>query len=97
LAIQLWHKINPFLSKDLTFLEENVYFNSITKGEEWKPVFIYDKFRIYKYDTNDAFPEHIDYKVKRNIIKNKNEYVEQSFLTLLIYLNDDFEQGETGY
>ncbi len=97
LANQIWNKVNPFLSKDLTFLGENVYFNSFTKGEEWNPAFIYNKFRIYKYDIGDVFPEHIDYKVKRNIIKDNKEYVEQSFLTVLIYLNDDFEGGETGY
>ncbi len=97
LASQLWNKINNFLSHDLAFLGDNVYFNSITKGTEWNPAFIYDKFRIYKYNVGDVFPEHIDYKMKRTIVKDNKEYVEQSFLTLLIYLNDDFEGGKTGY
>mgnify|MGYP006411309145 CR=1 FL=1 len=97
LANQIWNQVKIFLPDDLSFVGENVYFNSITKGEEWKPSYIYNKFRIYKYDIGDAFPEHIDYKVKRNIIKDNKEFVEQSFLTLLIYLNDDFEGGETGY
>ena len=49
---------------------KNIYFNSITKGKEWKPKFVYDKIRVYKYNPKDVFPEHIDYKVKRNIIKD---------------------------
>ena len=37
-------------------------------------------------------------KLKKKCVKYENEeFVEQSFLTLLIYLNDDFEGGETGY
>ena len=81
LANQIWNQVKIFLPDDLSFVGENVYFNSITKGEEWKPSYIYNKFRIYKYDIGDAFPEHIDYKVKRNIIKDNKEFVEQSFLT----------------
>ena len=53
--------------------------------------------RVYKYEVGEVFPEHIDYKVKRSVIKSGKEYVQQSFLTLLIYLNEDFEGGETGY
>jgi hypothetical protein len=98
-VLNLFTKIKHTLPKDLTFLGDNVYFNSVTKGAEWTPKFIYDKLRIYKYEVGEAFPEHIDYKVKRNIIDTttQKEYCQQSFLTLLIYLNDDFIGGETGY
>jgi len=97
LAGKIWRKIKDFLEPDLSFLGENVYFHSATKGKEWKPSFIYHKMRIYKYNVGEAFPEHIDYKVERNVRKNGEELVQQSFLSLLIYLNDDFENGETGY
>ena len=97
LASKIWSKVKETLPADLNFLGENVYFNSITKGTEWSPSFIYDKIRIYKYEPGEVFPEHIDYKVKRNIKVEDKEYVQQSFLSLLIYLNDDFEGGETGY
>ena len=58
--------------------------------------------RIYKYEVGDAFPEHIDYKMHRKSIEMDetgmiNEYVDQSFFSLLIYLNHDFKGGETGY
>tara|TARA_Y100001970_G_C14080166_1_gene774247 strand:- start:138 stop:920 length:783 start_codon:yes stop_codon:yes gene_type:complete len=97
LAENIWNKISPFLNKDLSYLGNNVYFNSNTKGSEWKPSFIYDKIRIYKYEPKESFPEHLDYKVKRNIKKGDEEVVQQSFLSVLIYLNDDFKGGETGY
>jgi prolyl 4-hydroxylase len=97
LGQKLWISIKSSLPPDLTFLGENVYFNSVTKGAEWSPKFVYDKIRVYKYEVGDAFPEHIDYKVKRTVFRDGREFVQQSFMTLLVYLNQDFEGGETGY
>jgi hypothetical protein len=97
LSNRLWDEVKNSLPPDLTFIKQNVYFNSVSKGAEWTPAFVYDKIRIYKYDVGDSFPEHIDYKVKRTVFRNGREYIQQSFLTLLVYLNDDFEGGETGY
>jgi len=97
LAEKLWKKVLPHLPADLEYLGENVYFNQTTKGTEWKPHCVYDKMRIYKYQPGQNFPEHFDYKVKRSIVTKDSEVVQQSFLSLLVYLNDDFEGGETGY
>lgn len=97
IAEMLFQQVKNYLEPDLSFLGDNVYFNTITKGSEWKPSFVYNKLRIYKYNEGDVFPEHIDYKVKRNIKQNNEEFVQQSFLSLLVYLNDDFEDGQTGY
>ena len=97
LANNLWKIIKPTIPDDLSFLGSNPYFNSITKGTEWYPTFIYDKLRVYKYDVGDNFPEHLDYKVKRTVFREGCEFVQQSFMTLLIYLNDSFTGGETGY
>lgn len=97
LSSEIWSKVKDTLPPNLSFLGDNVYFNSNDKGTEWYPKFIYNKMRFYKYEVGEAFPEHIDYKVKRTIINKGTEYVQQSFLTLLIYLNDDFNGGETGY
>ena len=66
LAFKLWNKVKNTLPEDLSFLGSNIYFNSQEKGKEWKPSFIYEKMRIYKYQPGEVFPEHIDYKVKRN-------------------------------
>ena len=46
LAKELMDQLNTYLPGNLEFLGENPYFHSITKGAEWKPSFIYNKFRI---------------------------------------------------
>ena len=97
LANELMNQLKFHLPNNLEYLGNNPYFHSATKGAEWLPAFIYNKFRIYKYEEGTSFPEHLDYKVKRTIIKNDKEYVQQSFLSILIYLNDKFEEGNTGY
>lgn len=97
LTQKLWDQVADHLPANLTFLGDNVYFNSITKGAEWTPKFVINKLRVYKYEVGNAFPEHIDYKVKRTVYRDGEEYVQQSFLTMLVYLNEDFTGGETGY
>lgn len=97
LAKNLMDQLISHLPNNLEFLGDNPYFHSFTKGKEWSPAFIYNKFRIYKYDEGTSFPEHLDYKVKRSILKTDKEYVQQSFLSILVYLNEDFEGGKTGY
>lgn len=98
LAEKLALKLRQYIPDDLTYLDDgNVYLNSITKGSEWKPNYIYNKMRIYKYIPGQSFPEHHDYKVRRRIITENDEYIEQSFTTVLVYLNQDFEDGQTGY
>ena len=97
LSDYLFNTVKSSLPPDLSFLGQNVYFHSTTKGTEWKPKFVYDKIRVYKYEVGDCFPEHIDYKVKRTVYREGKEYIQQSFITLLVYLNDDFKGGQTGY
>ncbi|MCJ8152884.1 2OG-Fe(II) oxygenase [Chryseobacterium sp. SSA4.19] len=49
-----------------------------------------EMFRIYKYSPGQRFNMHRD----GSYIRNENE---KSFYTFLIYLNDDFEGGETEF
>jgi len=49
-----------------------------------------EMFRIYKYSPGQRFKMHRD----GSYIRNENE---KSFYTFLIYLNDDFEGGETEF
>lgn len=49
-----------------------------------------EMFRIYKYAPGQRFKMHRD----GSYIRNENE---KSFYTFLIYLNDDFEGGETEF
>lgn len=99
LAKRLWDIIRPYLPPDLTYLnhKDNPYLHREHQGAEWSPVFVYDKMRLYQYFPGDAFPEHHDYKIRRRIVTEDSEFIEQSFTSLLIYLNDGFEDGQTGY
>lgn len=49
-----------------------------------------EMFRFYKYEIGQKFKRHIDGSYQRN-------EQEMSLYTLLIYLNDDFEGGETTF
>lgn len=49
-----------------------------------------EMFRIYKYSTGQRFKMHRD----GSYLRNEHE---KSFYTFLIYLNDDFEGGETEF
>lgn len=49
-----------------------------------------EQFRFYKYESNQRFKRHIDGRFKRN----ENE---ESRITFMIYLNDDYEGGETKF
>lgn len=49
-----------------------------------------EMFRVYKYSPGQRFKMHRD----GSYIRNENE---KSFYTFLMYLNDDFEGGETEF
>lgn len=49
-----------------------------------------EKFRFYKYEFDQRFKRHIDGRFKRN-------ETEESRVTFMIYLNEEFEGGETTF
>lgn len=49
-----------------------------------------EQFRFYKYTSNQRFKRHIDGRFKRN-------EQEESRITFMIYLNDDYQGGETKF
>lgn len=49
-----------------------------------------EQFRFYKYQLDQRFKRHIDGRFKRN-------EEEESRITFMIYLNEDFEGGETAF
>jgi prolyl 4-hydroxylase len=55
-----------------------------------KIVGLNEMFRFYKYSPGQRFKMHRDGSYKRN-------ETETSFFTFLLYLNDDFEGGETEF
>jgi len=54
----------------------------------WSPIGLNERFRFYRYKDGQRFQPHMDGAFKRN----DNEV---SLLTLLIYLNEDFDGGGT--
>lgn len=55
---------------------------------EWRAKGLSERLRFYRYDVGQKFKWHADGCFRRN-------NGEQSFLTFMVYLNDDFTGGET--
>jgi predicted 2-oxoglutarate/Fe(II)-dependent dioxygenase YbiX len=58
--------------------------------EDYFAIGLNEQFRFYKYKLNQRFKRHADGRFKRN-------ESEESRITFMIYLNDDFEGGETAF
>lgn len=60
------------------------------KMEDYKAIGLNEMFRFYRYTKGQRFKMHKDGSYKRN-------ETECSFFSFIIYLNDDFEGGETEF
>lgn len=58
--------------------------------ENYQATGLNEQFRFYKYKANQRFKKHIDGSFEKN-------ESEKSMITFLIYLNEDFEGGETAF
>jgi len=58
--------------------------------DSWIPTSVNEQFRFYKYALNERFNKHRDGRFRRT-------ESEESRLTLMVYLNDDFLGGETEF
>eukprot|EP00750_Incisomonas_marina_P028762 INCI69.1.p1 GENE.INCI69.1~~INCI69.1.p1 ORF type:complete len:261 (+),score=33.42 INCI69.1:242-1024(+) len=95
MATLLWKRCRQFVPMTVDQLTTNPYFAA---GQGWVPQGVFPRLRLYKYDAGDAFPEHIDYKVKQTtVLEDGSRVTKQSVYTLLVYLNNDFTGGRTGY
>lgn len=56
----------------------------------WHAVGLNERLRFYRYDPGQRFSWHFDGAFERSPL-------EQSHLTFMVYLNDDFEGGETQF
>jgi len=57
---------------------------------EWQPAGLNERFKVYRYKPEQSFALHTD----ASFIRNEKE---KSFQTFLIYLNEDYEGGETEF
>jgi prolyl 4-hydroxylase len=88
----IWERLKPSLPK-LT----EIYSDGLSPEpapakplETYAPISLNERFRCYKYGTDEEFRRHQDFA---------HEYTEtkRTFLTVLIYLNDGYEGGETSF
>ncbi|HRR08886.1 MAG TPA: 2OG-Fe(II) oxygenase [Rhodothermales bacterium] len=57
---------------------------------QWRPKAVNERFRFYRYGALDRFAPHLDHPFIRNP-------KEQTFLSLVLYLDDQCEGGETRF
>ncbi len=60
------------------------------ESESYHPIGLNERLRFYRYDPGEQFDWHQDFPFERA----SNQ---RSFWTLMIYLNDGFEGGETSF
>ena len=60
---------------------------------EWNMVGLNARFRFFKYENGDVFKTHID----AASASLKNGKYQRSFMSVVIYLNDNFENGQTQF
>lgn len=58
--------------------------------DDWQAFELNERFRFYRYESGQRFKRHIDGRFKRNA-------QEESRITFMVYLNDDFLGGETKF
>lgn len=84
-----------FESRDLAeSLFEKIKDDSRIVNPGWKPAGLNDRFRIYRYSNPEHhFALHFDHQVSLLYTKP----VQHSWVTMLIYLNEEFEGGQTSF
>ena len=97
LANMLWERVKEFVPDNLRSIKPVPYMNSFTQGDEFMPIGVNEHMRFYKYDPGQSILKHDDYRMSRfRYAADTDEYYEQmSFLTLVIYLNEGFQDGKT--
>lgn len=86
LADRLWRLVS---SEALVALRSEVQMPFPNKSR-WEPAGLNERFRFYRYTQGQQFDWHYDGPYER-------PNGEASWVTLLVYLNDDFEGGETRF
>ena len=92
--IQAWARNNDRVIMDDFDLAQRLYERLVeqlpTEIDSWKLSGLNERFRFYRYQNREYFRWHYDGSFIRDVY-------EHSKLTLLIYLNEGFEGGETEF
>jgi len=99
LADLLWQKVREAVPGSLHAIKYVPYMHSESKGDEFDAVGVSPHMRFYRYNPGDYVLKHDDYRMERfRYDKETDKYYQQmTFLTLLVYLNDEFEDGCTAF
>jgi hypothetical protein len=104
LAGVIWDAVRPLLPPPTQV--PGPRYNSSTSEQhalQWEAVGVNPTLRILKYEPGDHFELHQDgsYKVESTDVDGRRRLLQQSFLTLQLYLNDgggvDFQGGATRF
>jgi len=99
-ANKLWKRVKNYVPDNLRGIKPVPYMNLTnpeTRGDEYTPVAVNEHLRFYKYDPGQYILKHDDYRMSRYRYDRENDqyYQQMTFFTLLVYLNQDFEGGQT--
>lgn len=83
------------LSFKLYWTLKKYFFNKI--HADWVPSFIHYKFKVYKSTHEKHSCVHKEPIIRRKIIINGIEKMQQSFMVIMVYLNDDFTSEHNDY
>jgi len=102
LSDELFDRVRPFLPSSLDFMSDSPYLSDFDRDKkeqnEWRAIGIVDRLRVYRYEKNETYPEHMDGSYRRQVTMASGAvYVQQSYLSLLCYLNEGFVGGETEF
>ena len=97
LADKLWKRVRQYVPDNLRGIKPVPYMHSVTRGDEFTPVGVNEHLRFYKYDVGQHILKHDDYRMSRYRYDKESGkyYYQMTFLTLLVYLNEEFLDGET--
>ena len=90
-AAWLWERIAPHLPPLERFYRPPVEPDPpVSSLSAFAPVGLNPRLRYYRYEPGERFPRHFD-------IAYEETPTRRSFLTLIVYLNEEYEGGETRF
>lgn len=90
MALELWELLRPQLRELREYFDDQLRSQSEVNILNFEPFGLNERLRFYKYHEGERFARHPDISFE----KTENE---RSFLSFIVYLNEDFRGGETKF